>query len=147
MADINSIGASENQFPIKNNTVNKNKENSKPKKDNINNKKDKVLIKNKGENNKQENSINKNYNIKDGVKRPIKIDNSNNIFFINYKGENETIKIKPGQYNLTEISLSIQEKIYESFGIGKVKLKITGSLSDGFIHAEEDKTNKFLIEK
>ena len=146
MAEINSIGSYENQLPIKNNTINKNKESNKQNKENIKKKKDKVLIKSKN-NNKQNNSINKSYNIKDGVKRPIKIDNSNNIFFVNYKGENETIKIKPGQYNLTEISLSIQEKINESFGIGKVNLKMTGSLSDGFIHAEEDKTNKFLIEE
>ncbi|HMA60832.1 MAG TPA: hypothetical protein VKN64_11145 [Halanaerobiales bacterium] len=146
MAEINSIGSYENQLPIKNNIINKNKESNKQNKDNIKKKKDKVLIKSKN-NNKQNNSINKSYNIKDGVKRPIKIDNSNNIFFVNYKGENETIKIKPGQYNLTEISLSIQEKINESFGIGKVNLKMTGSLSDGFIHAEEDKTNKFLIEE
>lgn len=149
MADINiiSIGPCENQISIKNNSARKHKNKVNQKK-NINNKKrDKVLIKSKKDNNEQNNSIKNNYSIKDRVKRPIKIDNSNNIFFVNYKGENETIKIKPGQYNLTEISISIQEKINESFGIGKVNLKMTGSLSDGFIYAEEDKSNKFFIEK
>ena len=93
------------------------------------------------------NKKNQNYKVKDAVKRPIRIDNSNNIFFINYKGENKTVRIKPGSYNLTEISLSIQQKVNEEFGIGKVKLKLTGSISDGLIYAEESKTNKFLIDK
>ncbi len=105
--------------------------------------KDKVEIKQKETNKK----VSSNYNIKDGVKRPIRIDNSNNIFYINYKGENKTVQIKPGSYNLTEISLSIQKKVNEEFGIGKVKLKLTGSISDGLIYAEESKNNQFLIDK
>ena len=96
---------------------------------------------------KRNDKTNQNYKIKDAVKRPIRIDNSNNIFFINYKGENKTVRIKPGSYNLTEISLSIQQKVNEEFGIGKVKLKMNGSISDGLIYAEESKTNKFLIDK
>jgi len=103
---------------------------------------DKVEIKQDKANNK----IKENYKVTDAVKRPIRIDNSNNIFFINYKGENKTVRIKPGSYNLTEISLSIQQKVNEEFGIGKVKLKLTGSISDGLIYAEESKTNKFLID-
>ncbi|MDZ7672949.1 MAG: hypothetical protein U5K53_08995 [Halanaerobiales bacterium] len=103
---------------------------------------DKIEIKKERMNNK----VNQNYKIKDAVKRPIRIDNSNNIFFINYKNENKTVKIKPGSYNLTEISLSIQQKVNEEFGIGKVKLKLTGSISDGLIYAEESKSNKILID-
>ncbi|MGM0445234.1 MAG: hypothetical protein ACQEQH_02415 [Bacillota bacterium] len=98
---------------------------------------------------KQEKITNKtkhNYNIKDTVKRPIRIDNSNNIFYINYKGESKTVRIKPGSYNLTEITLSIKNKVNEEFGIGKVKLKLTGSISDGLIYAEDSKTNQFLVD-
>ena len=145
MADINNIGTYENKILTNNNIRKKYRNNINSK--NNKQQKDKVEIKSRNNSKNKNNSVSNNYNIKDGVKRPIKIDNSNNIFFVNYKGENKTIKIKPGRYNLTEISISIQERINESFGIGKVNLKITGSLSDGFIHAEEDKTNKFFIEK
>jgi hypothetical protein len=121
---------------LKQKEVNKRKQ--KPRKYN-----DKIEIKKE----KISNKTNQNYKVKDAVKRPIRIDNSNNIFFINYKGENKTVRIKPGSYNLTEISLSIQQKVNEEFGIGKVKLKLTGSISDGLIYAEDSKTNKFLIDK
>lgn len=73
----------------------------------------------------------------DAVKRPIKIDNSNNTFFINHNNENKTVKIKAGEYNLTELSLSIQKKVNEKFGIGKVKLELTASASDRLIYAED----------
>ncbi len=146
MSDINNIGTYEIKI-LTNNNIRKKYKNNINSKNNKQEQKDKVEINSRDNSNNKNNSVSNNYNIKDGVKRPIKIDNSNNIIFVNFKGENKKIKIKPGRYTLTEISISIQERINESFGIGKVNLKITGSLSDGFIHAEEDKTNKFLIEK
>ena len=57
---------------------------------------------------------------KDAVKRPIKINNSNNIFFINHNDRNKAVKIDPGEYNLTEIQSAIQQQVNEEFGIGKV---------------------------
>ena len=144
MSDINSIGNNENKiFYHKIYLKNKSNANNN-KKSQLN---DKIEINSINNENEEKKKINKNYNKPDPVKRPIKIDNNNNIFFINYKGENKTIKIKPGNYTLTEISVSIKEKINESFGMGKVKLKMTGSISDGLIHAEENETNKFLIEE
>ena len=73
----------------------------------------------------------------DPVKRPIKIDDSNNIFYINHNGKNETVKVEPGEYNLTELSNEIQRKVNESFGIGKVKVELTGSGSDRLLMAED----------
>ena len=51
----------------------------------------------------------------DLVKRPISIDDSNNIFYINHNGENEVVKVDSGEYNLTELSSEIQRKVNESF--------------------------------
>jgi hypothetical protein len=42
------------------------------------------------------------------IKRPIKINDSNNIFFINHNDRNRAVKIDPGEYNLTEIQSAIQ---------------------------------------
>lgn len=146
MSEIKNIDNYENQIYYKQKEyldkikINKFQKNKNLKKDTIN-------IKNKNDSTIIKNNYKKGYKKREAIKRPIKIDNSNNMFFINYKGENKTVKIKPGNYTLTEISLSIQKKVNENFGIGKVKLKLTGSISDGFIHAEEDKTNKFYLKK
>lgn len=71
----------------------------------------------------------------DTIKRPIKINDSNNIFFINHNNRNRGLKIDPGEYNLTEIQAAIQHKANEEFGIGEVNLKMTASGSDRFIYA------------
>ena len=73
----------------------------------------------------------------DPIKRPIRVDDSNNIFYINHNGENETVKVEPGEYNLTELSGEIQSKVNETFGIGKVKVDLTGSGSDRLLMAED----------
>ena len=73
----------------------------------------------------------------DPVKRPIRVDESNNIFYINHNGENETVKVEPGEYNLTELSGEIQTKVNEEFGINKVKVDLTGSGSDRLLMAED----------
>jgi len=84
---------------------------------------------------------------KDAVKRPIKINNSNNIFFINHNNRNRAVKIDPGEYNLTEIQSAIQQQVNEEFGIGKVSLKMTASGSDRFIYAEDKKEEHVLDEQ
>jgi hypothetical protein len=84
---------------------------------------------------------------KDAVKRPIKINNSNNIFFINHNNRNRAVKIDPGEYNLTEIQSVIQQQVNEKFGIGKVSLKMTASGSDRFIYAEDKKEEHVLDEQ
>ena len=81
------------------------------------------------------------------IKRPIKINNSNNIFFINHNNRNRAVKIEPGEYNLTEIQSAIQQQVNEEFGIGKVSLKITASGRDRFIYAEDSSSQKLLDEK
>ena len=144
MSDINSIGNNENKIFTYKPHQNKNKSTQNDKKSNAF---DRVEIKGFNEEDDKRDKVNKNYNQPDPIKRPIKIDDNNNTFFINYKGKNKSIKIKPGNYTLTEISISIKEKINESFGMGKVKLKMAGTISDGLIHAEENETNKFLIEE
>ena len=73
----------------------------------------------------------------DPVKRPIRVDDSNNIFYINHNGENETVKVEPGEYNLTELSSEIQRKVNEEFGINEVKIELTGSGSDRLIRAKD----------
>jgi hypothetical protein len=83
----------------------------------------------------------------DAVKRPIKINNSNNIFFINHNDRNRAVKIDPGEYNLTEIQSAIQQQVNEEFGIGKVSLKMTASGSDRFIYAEDKKEEHVLDEQ
>ena len=60
--------------------------------------------------------------VHDAVKRPIKINDSNNIFFINHNDRNKAVKIDPGEYNLTEIQSAIQQQVNEEIGIGKVSL-------------------------
>ncbi len=85
--------------------------------------------------------------IHDAVKRPIKINDSNNIFFINHNDRNKAVKIDPGEYNLTEIQSAIQQQVNEEFGIGKVSLKITASGRDRFIYAEDSSSQKLLDEK
>ena len=84
---------------------------------------------------------------KDAVKRPIKINNSNNIFFINHNDRNRAVKIDPGEYNLTEIQSAIQQQVNEEFGIGKVSVKMTASGSDRFIYAEDKKEDHVLDEQ
>ena len=84
---------------------------------------------------------------KDAVKRPIKINNSNNIFFINHNNRNRAVKIDPGEYNLTEIQAAIQQQVNEEFGIGKVSVKMTASGSDRFIYAEDKKEVHVLDEQ
>jgi len=84
---------------------------------------------------------------KDAVKRPIKINKSNNIFFINHNDRNKAVKIDPGEYNLTEIQSAIQHQVNEEFGIGKVQLKMTASGSDRFIYAEDKKEEHVLDEQ
>jgi hypothetical protein len=83
----------------------------------------------------------------DAVKRPIKINNSNNIFFINHNNRNRAVKIDPGEYNLTEIQAAIQQQVNEEFGIGKVSVKMTASGSDRFIYAEDKKEDHVLDEQ
>jgi len=85
--------------------------------------------------------------VHDAVKRPIKINGSNNIFFINHNNRNRAVKIDPGEYNLTEIQAAIQQQVNEEFGIGKVSLKITASGRDRFIYAEDSSSHKLLDEK
>ena len=84
------------------------------------------------------------FTAKNGIKRPIKINNSNNIFFINHNNRNRALKIDPGEYNLTEIQAAIQHKANKEFGIGKVNLKMTASGSDRFIYAEDSSSEKLL---
>jgi len=84
---------------------------------------------------------------KDAVKRPIKINNSNNIFFINHNNRNKSVKIDPGEYNLTEIQAAIQHQVNEEFGIGKVSVRMTASGSDRFIYAEDKKEEHVLDEQ
>jgi len=83
----------------------------------------------------------------DAIKRPIKINNSNNIFFINHNNRNRAVKIDPGEYNLTEIQSAIQQQVNEEFGIGKVSVKMTASGSDRFIYAEDKKEEHVLDEQ
>ena len=85
--------------------------------------------------------------IHDAVKRPIKINDSNNIFFINHNNRNRAVKIDPGEYNLTEIQAAIQQQVNEEFGIGKVSVKMTASGSDRFIYAEDKKEVHVLDEQ
>ncbi|TDP85641.1 hypothetical protein C7957_14010 [Halanaerobium saccharolyticum] len=85
--------------------------------------------------------------VHDAVKRPIKINDSNNIFFINHNDRNKAVKIDPGEYNLTEIQSAIQQQVNEEFGIGKVSLKMTASGSDRFIYAEDKKEEHVLDEQ
>lgn len=80
----------------------------------------------------------------DPIKRPIRVDDSNNIFYINHNGENKTVKVDAGKYNLTELSSEIQRKVNETFGIGKVSVEITGSGSDRVIRAEDKILFDFL---
>jgi hypothetical protein len=84
---------------------------------------------------------------KDAVKRPIKINNSNNNFLINHNNRNKAVKIDPGEYNLTEIQAAIQQQVNEEFGIGKVSVKMTASGSDRFIYAEDKKEEHVLDEQ
>jgi len=110
--------------------------------------KDKIITKNINNKNyiyqnpKKTNKI-ENENI-DPIQRPINIDDSNNIFYINHNGENKSIKIEPGEYSLTELSSAIQTKVNESFGMGKVKLNLTASGSDRFIKAEDKSIFDFI---
>ena len=76
---------------------------------------------------------------RDWVKRPIKINNRNNIFFINHNNRNRALKIDPGEYNLTEIQAAIQHEANEEFGIGEISLKMTASGKDRLIYAEDKK--------
>jgi len=85
--------------------------------------------------------------VHDAVKRPIKINDSNNIFFINHNNRNRAVKIDPGEYNLTEIQAAIQQQVNEEFGIGKVSVKMTASGSDRFIYAEDKKEEHVLDEQ
>jgi len=85
--------------------------------------------------------------VHDAVKRPIKINDSNNIFFINHNDRNKAVKIDPGEYNLTEIQSAIQQQVNEEFGIGKVSLKMTVSGSDRFIYADDKKEEHVLDEQ
>ena len=82
----------------------------------------------------------------DPVKRPIRVDESNNIFYINHNGENETVKVEPGEYNLTELSGEIQTKVNEEFGINKVKIDLTGSGADRLIRAEDKNIVDLVID-
>lgn len=81
------------------------------------------------------------------IQRPINIDESNNIFYINYEGENKAVKIEPGEYSLTELSSEIQTKVNENFGIGKLKLDLTASGSDRLIKAQDKSIFDFLDKK
>jgi len=85
--------------------------------------------------------------VHDAVKRPIKINDSNNIFFINHNNRNRAVKINPGEYNLTEIQSAIQQQVNEEFGIGKVSVKMTASGSDRFVYAEDKKEEHVLDEQ
>ena len=141
MSNINSIGNNDNKIffnkPV-NSKKNKEKEN--------NGIKDKVEIKSINDENKKFHK-NERINPSDKIKRPIKINKNNSIFFINFKGENKKIQVEPGNYTLTEISLSIKEKVNESFGINEMKLELTGTISDRLIYAKENETNKISIKK
>lgn len=78
------------------------------------------------------------------VQRPINIDENNNVFYINYHGENKALKIEPGEYSLSELSRAIQTKVNENFGIGKLKLDLTASGSDRLIKAHDKTIFDFL---
>lgn len=78
------------------------------------------------------------------IKRPIKVDDSNNIFYINHNGENKRVKVDPGVYKLTELSSEIQRKVNETFGKGKVTVELTGSGFDRVIRAENKTIFDFL---
>ena len=54
------------------------------------------------------------------------------------------MKVEPGEYNLTELSGEIQQKVNETFGIGKVTVELTGSGSDRVIKAEDKIIFDFL---
>jgi len=145
MTEINKIGINLNQIykynEYKNNKKKKDEENNSV----IKERKDKLDINNEEKN--KNNSINKNYSVPDSIKRPIKINKNNSTFFINYKGKNKKVDVKPGKYTLTEINLTIKDQVNEKFGINKVKLKLTGTISDRLIYAEENEDNKLLIQK
>ena len=141
MSNINSIGNNDNKIFF-NKPVN-----SKNNKEQENNEiKDKVEIKSINDE-KKKFLKNERINPSDKTKRPIKINKNNSTFFINYKGENKKIQVEPGNYTLTEISLSIKEKVNESFGINEMKLELTGTISDRLIYAKENETNKISIKK
>ncbi len=71
--------------------------------------------------------------------RSIKINNSNNTFFINYRGKNKSVKINPGDYTLTELTHAIQKEVNKLFGIGNVKINLTGSGSDRLVQVSDSK--------
>ena len=82
----------------------------------------------------------------DPIKRPIRVDDSNNIFYINYNGENRTVKVEPGEYNLTELSSEIQTRVNEEFGINEVRIELTGSGSDRLIRAEDKRIFDLVVD-
>ena len=144
--EIQSNTTYTNEFSKPINKDNNEKLNKQAKRDNLN-------INNKPENKKQyiySDPKKANNNVKetlDPIKRPINIDSSNNIFYINHNGENESIKIEPGKYDLIELSKAIQTKVNETFGIGKVTVELTGSGSDRVIRAEDKTIFDFLDNK
>lgn len=80
----------------------------------------------------------------DPIKRPLQIGKSNNIFYINYNGKNETVKVDPGEYTLTELSLTIQKEVDELFGSGKIKVDLTASGSDRLLQARDSKIHNYI---
>jgi len=144
--EIQSNTTYTNEFSKPINKDNNEKLNKQVKRDNLN-------INNKPKNTKQyiySDPKKANNNVKetlDPIKRPINIDSSNNIFYINHNGENESIKIEPGKYDLIELSKAIQTKVNETFGIGKVTVELTGSGSDRVIRAEDKTIFDFLDNK
>ena len=144
--EIQSNTTYTNEFSKPINKDNNEKLNKQVKRDNLN-------INNKPKNTKQyiysdpKKANNNGKETLDPIKRPINIDSSNNIFYINHNGENESIKIEPGKYDLIELSKAIQTKVNETFGIGKVTVELTGSGSDRVIRAEDKTIFDFLDNK
>lgn len=144
--EIQSNTTYTNEFSKPINKDNNEKLNKQAKRDNLNinkkpaNKDQYIYSDPKKVNNKSKETL-------DPIKRPINIDSSNNIFYINHNGENESIKIEPGKYDLIELSKAIQTKVNETFGIGKVTVELTGSGSDRLIRAEDKTIFDFLNNK
>jgi len=80
----------------------------------------------------------------DPVKRPIKIDQSKNIFYINHQGKNKAVKVEEGEYTLDELSSILQKKVNEEFGMGSIKVDLTGSGYDRLVNAEDKNIFDFL---
>jgi plasmid replication initiation protein len=76
--------------------------------------------------------------------KPIKITSKNNSFLINYQEHKKTVKVDPGEYNLTELQAALKQKVNESFGIGKLSLQLNAAGSDRLIYAETKEKDQII---